>query len=80
MDFLRINQILFESKNFHCLMRFPSRLRRCKNGKRRSHGFKEWGKMYFVNEDGEIVMNENPDVQKILASNNLILLIKCSLN
>ena len=34
-------------------------------GKRRSHGFNEWGKMYFfVNEDGEIVMNENPDIYK----------------
>jgi len=36
-----------------------------KMGERRSHGYDDWGLMnFFVNEDGEILMNENPNIQK----------------
>ncbi len=36
-----------------------------KMGERRSHGYDDWGLMHFyVNEDGEIKMNENPNIQK----------------
>lgn len=58
--------ILYESKRFSLFNAVSLRdYGDVKMGKRRSHGFNEWGKMYFfVNEDGEVVMNENPDVQK----------------
>ena len=58
--------ILYESKRFSLFNAVSLRdYGDVKMGKRRSHGFNEWGKMYFfVNEDGEIIMNENPDVQK----------------
>ena len=58
--------ILYESKRFSLFNAVSLRdYGDVKMGKRRSHGFNEWGKMYFfVNEDGEVVMNDNPDVQK----------------
>ncbi len=36
-----------------------------KMGKNRRHGYDNWGLMHFyVNEDGEIVMNDDPNIQK----------------
>ena len=33
-------------------------------GSRRSHGYEDWGKVYYYIEDGEQVENPNPNIQK----------------
>jgi len=57
---------LYESKKFSVFNAFSLKdYGDVKMGERRSHGYNNWGLMHFyVNENGDIVMNENPNIQK----------------
>ncbi len=57
---------LYESKNFSVFNAFSLKdYGDVKMGERRGHGYNNWGLMHFyVNENGDVVMNENPNIQK----------------
>ena len=60
------NSFLYESRKFAIFNAFSLKdYGDVKMGKRRSHDYNNWGLMHFyVNEEGEIVMNESPNIQK----------------
>lgn len=60
------NSFLYESRKFAVFNAFSLKdYGDVKMGKRRSHGYNNWGLMHFyVNKNGEIVMNEDPNIQK----------------
>ena len=60
------NSFLYENKKFAVFNALSLKdYGDVKMGERRSHGYNNWGLMHFyVNEDGEILMNNNPNIQK----------------
>ena len=60
------NSFLYETKKFAVFNALSLKdYGDVKMGERRSHGYSNWGLMHFyVNEDGEILMNDNPNIQK----------------
>ena len=60
------NSFLYESRGFAVFNALSLKdYGDVKMGERRGHGYNNWGLVHFyVNEDGEVLMNDNPNIQK----------------